>query len=154
MNSLEGCLACQRNSERHTYPICENIFENNYWRVCHAFNTSLPGWLIIGALRHIETLAEITPEEAATLGEVIRKTSKALKQVTGAVKIYSIMFAEHKQFPHVHFHIVPRNENTPDEFRGRNIFHYLNVPDEQIIPLAQQNELASRIRALMLEPTF
>ena len=147
-------MACQRNAERHTYPICENIFEDSYWRVCHAFNTSLPGWLIIGALRHVETLADIKPEEAATLGEVIRKTSKALKQVTGAVKIYSVMFAEHSKFPHVHFHIVPRHEDTPDKFRGKNIFHYLNVSDEEIIPLEQQNDLAIKLRTLMLEPNF
>jgi hypothetical protein len=30
----------------------------------------------------------------------------------------------------------------------------LNVSDEQIVPLEQQNELAIKIRALMLEPTF
>jgi diadenosine tetraphosphate (Ap4A) HIT family hydrolase len=97
MLSSEGCMACQRKAQRHTYPICENIFEDHYWRVCHAFNISLSGWLIIGALRHIETLADISSEEATTL-KVIRKTSKALEQVTGAVKIYSIMFAEHRHF--------------------------------------------------------
>ncbi len=147
-------MACQRNAERFTYPICENILEDDYWRVCHAFNTSLPGWLIIGALRHVETLAELTTEEATSLGEIIRKTSKALQHVTGAVKIYSIMFAEKAQFSHVHFHIVPRHIHTPEDRRGTNIFQYLNVPDEEIVSLEQRNELAVQIRKLMLDPNF
>jgi diadenosine tetraphosphate (Ap4A) HIT family hydrolase len=151
---MKPCLTCQRNAERHTYPICENIFEDDYWRVCHAFNTSLPGWLVIVALRHIERLAELTSGEAASIGELIRKTSKALQQTTGATKTYSIQFAEHPDHSHVHFHIVPRHENTPDEFRGKNVFRYLNVPDDKIVPLEQQNDLAVKIRTLMLEPNF
>lgn len=151
---MKACLTCQRNAERHTYPLSENIFEDTHWRVCHAFNTSLPGWLVIVALRHIGTLAELTPEEASSIGELIRKTSKALQEVTGAAKTYSIQFAEHPDHSHVHFHIVPRHENTPDEFRGKNVFHYLNVPDEQSVPLEQRNELAGKIKTLMLEPTF
>jgi diadenosine tetraphosphate (Ap4A) HIT family hydrolase len=154
MASVESCSACQRNTERHTYPICENIFEDSYWRVCHAFNTSLPSWLIIVALRHVETLAEITPEEAASLGEITRKTSKALKQATEAVKIYSVMFSEHPNFSHVHFHIVPRYEDTPTELRGKNIFKYLFAPEEEIVPLEQRNKLAGKIRTLMLEANF
>jgi diadenosine tetraphosphate (Ap4A) HIT family hydrolase len=151
---MKPCLTCQRNAERHTYPIAENIFENDYWRVCHAFNTSLPGWLVIVALRHIGTLAELTSEEAMSMGELTRKTSKALREVTGAVKTYSIQFAEHPDHSHVHFHIVPRHESTPEEYRGKNIFHYLNVPDEQAVPLEQRNKLAGKIRTLMLEANF
>jgi diadenosine tetraphosphate (Ap4A) HIT family hydrolase len=151
---MDRCQACQRNAERFSYPVCENIFEDNYWRVCHAFNTSLPGWLIISALRHSETLADLTAEEASSVGEVIRKTSKALQHVTGAVKTYSIMFAEKPQFSHVHFHIVPRHANTPEAFRGTNTFKYLNVPDEEVVSLEKRNQLAIQIRNLMLEPSF
>jgi diadenosine tetraphosphate (Ap4A) HIT family hydrolase len=156
MNSSDEtkCMACQLTAERFTKPVCKSIFENDSWRIMHAFNTSLPGWLIIGALRHIETLADLTPEEAASLGELIRKTSKAVKQVTGAVKIYSIMFAEHRQVSHVHFHIVPRHANTPESYRSKNIFAYLNVPDEQAVSLEQRNAISSKVRVLMLKPSF
>jgi diadenosine tetraphosphate (Ap4A) HIT family hydrolase len=151
---MKECLSCQLTTERFTKPVCENIFENSFWRIAHAYNTSLSGWLVIVALRHIETLADLTSEEAVSLGEMIRKTSKAVQQVTSAVKTYSIMFAEHPQHSHVHFHIVPRRADLPLEQRGGNIFQYLNVADDAIIPLEQRNDISSRVRALLLEPSF
>ncbi len=151
---MEDCTACQLNNERFSKSIAENIFENDYWRVMHAFNTSLLGWLVIGALRHIETLADMKPEEALSLGELIRKTSKAIQTITGAEKAYSIMFSDKPDFSHVHFHIVPRHKDLPLEQRGSNIFQFLNVTDNLIVPLEQRNQFAAQIRVFLLEPSF
>jgi diadenosine tetraphosphate (Ap4A) HIT family hydrolase len=65
-------------------PVRERVWVVPGWRVAHDFNTSLPGWLILVPTRHVESLDELTAEEAETLGLLLRQTSIALKAVTDA----------------------------------------------------------------------
>lgn len=141
----EICLTCQLNANRHSQ-LCEGLFEDAHWRVAHAYNTSLPGWLIIASLRHIPTIADMNDLEAASLGTLIHRVSKAVQAVTGAVKTYVIQFAEQPGHSHVHFHIVPRMTDIPQERRGVGIFGYLGVPEEQAVSLERRNEIALEVR--------
>ena len=117
----------------------------------HSFNTSLPGWLVIVARRHIEAIDELTDDESIELGRLIRQTSQALKETTGCEKTYVIQFAEHKEHSHVHFHIVPRMADQPEEFRSLGIFGYLGATEEERVGEEQMNELAVQIRDFLLQ---
>ena len=103
-------------------------------------NSALEGWLIIAPLRHVESLAELTSAEAGELGPLLREGSMALRSVTGCVKTYVMQFAEAKDFPHVHFHLVPRMADQPPEFKGPKVFGYHEleaVAEERRDELAQ-----------------
>jgi diadenosine tetraphosphate (Ap4A) HIT family hydrolase len=82
-----GCYACSQ-SALPDLPVRERVWVMPGWRVAHDFNTSLPGWLILVPTRHVESLDELTAEEADTMGLLLRQASIALKNVTGCRKTY------------------------------------------------------------------
>jgi diadenosine tetraphosphate (Ap4A) HIT family hydrolase len=64
--------------------------------------------------------------------------------VTGCVKTYVMQFAEREGFAHVHFHIVPRMPEQPDDRRGPSVFGYLDPA--QALSEARRDELALSLR--------
>lgn len=145
------CMTCELIARRDAgaAPLWDCIQRTRYWDIVHSYNTALPGWLVLLARRHIEALHELTPDEAAELGVLIRQVSVALRDVTGCLKTYVIQFAEAAEHPHVHFHIVPRMAGQPEEYRGTKVFAYLGVGEEERVSEERMNEIASRIRPLL-----
>ncbi len=142
------CKTCELTTQRRLgkVPLWDCIYQTDYWDVAHAYNTALPGWLVLVLKRHIESLDELTEQEAAELGTLIRRVSLSLKSVIGSVKTYVIQFAEHEDHPHVHFHIVPRMANQPADRRSAQVFGYLGVPPEERVSEDQMNEICTKIR--------
>jgi len=140
--SVTDCYSCVQ-SVAENLPIRENIFCDSGWRVAHSFNSSLPGWLVIVPLRHISSPDEMTAQEADALGRLIRDASVALKRTTHCEKTYVMMFAEAEGFSHVHFHLVPRMSDLPEERQGPRIFAYLR---ETPLSFAAQDEFAQHVR--------
>ena len=147
-------MTCHLTAIREQEPLCERIFETEHWRVVHAFNTSLPGWLVVVAMRHVESFADLTEAEALSFGPFLHRVSRALQKVTGAAKTYTILFAEHPEHPHVHFHVIPRMPDMPDDKKGRRVFDYLGVPEAETVPLETRNALAARLQSLLQERTL
>ena len=143
------CVTCEFTAKRLEMPLCERIYETEHWRVVHAFNTSLPGWLVVIAKRHAASFAELTGAEALSFGPFLHRVSGALQEVTGAVKTYTILFAEHPEHPHVHFHVIPRAANMPEDKRSLRAFDYLGVPEADIVPLEVRVALAEQLRAIL-----
>jgi diadenosine tetraphosphate (Ap4A) HIT family hydrolase len=143
----DDCHACRLNDQFESLPPREHIAADDSWRVAHAFNSSLPGWLVLLPRRHVTSIADLTPAEAATLGTWQVRLSQALRTVTGCAKTYVIQLAEKEGFAHVHFHIVPRAADLRAEHRGPAIFHYLTDGDPLTEP--QRDELALSLRAAL-----
>ena len=138
-----GCYACDQAGE--DAPLRERFVRRGGWRVAHDFNLSLEGWLIVAPLRHVLSLDQLTPDEATTLGELLREASVALKQVTGCEKTYVMLFAEADGFAHLHVHVVPRMPDQPTERRGPAVFGYLQDP-ETVTP-ERRDEIATALLA-------
>lgn len=153
MSKQSTCLTCEliARRDRGEAPAWDSIHRSKSWDLVHAFNTSLPGWLALVARRHIEAIDELTEEEAAELGVLLRLASAALREITGCVKTYVMQFAEAEGHGHVHFHVVPRMADQPAERRSVGIFGYLGVPEEERVSEERMNEIAGRVQALLLE---
>lgn len=149
----DACYTCtlMAQRERGGRPLWDDIYRTRFWHVVHAYDSALPGWLVLVARRHIEALADLTPEESAELGSLIALVSQALQTVTGCVKTYVIQFAEAAGHPHVHVHIVPRMADQPEERRGPRIFGYLGAAGPERVPEATMDALAAQLRALLVE---
>jgi diadenosine tetraphosphate (Ap4A) HIT family hydrolase len=145
------CYTCEltRKRDEGTAPLWDSIYRTQYWDVVHAYNTSLPGWIVLVVRRHMTAIDEMTDEEASEMGKLIRQISVALKEVTGCVKTYVIQFAEAADHPHVHFHIVPRMADQPEDHKSMNIFRYLGVPAEERVSETRMNEIAAKIQAIL-----
>jgi diadenosine tetraphosphate (Ap4A) HIT family hydrolase len=126
------------------------ILDDGLWFVSHhtgAFTD--PGELIVKTRRHCESLAELTPAEADSLGPVLRAAVAALDGVVVAERIYAVSFNE--RLRHLHFLLLPRTAAMPrghvisDLYRrARNLlrrFGILRNPTP-----AARAEAATRIR--------
>ena len=88
------CLTCASNVALADLPPRERVHVSSGWRVAHAFGTSLPGWLVVVPRRHVVALDELTAEEAADLGPLLRDLTAALRAVLECSKTYVALFAE------------------------------------------------------------
>jgi diadenosine tetraphosphate (Ap4A) HIT family hydrolase len=96
--------------------------------------------------RHITALHELTAEEAAALGPLIRSLSVALREVAGCEKTYVMQFAEAAEHRHVHFHVVPRMADFTAEQRATKVFTFL---EGDPIPSEEMDRIALAIRSAL-----
>lgn len=141
------CYACEMTAQGEAASVRERVYVDAHWRVAHAFDTSLPGWLVVVSKRHVESLDALTHEEAAALGPLLRRLTSALKDVTGAVKTYIALFAEGAGFRHLHVHVVPRMADMPAGAIGPGVFSLLGAPPEGRIGEARRDEIARAVQA-------
>ena len=145
---MTECVTCDliRRRDAGSAPLWDSIIRTPGWDLVHAYGTSIEGWLVLVVRRHVVAIADMRDEEAAELGPLLQKVSAALRAVMGCPKTYVVQFAEHRQHPHVHFHVIPRAEDLPEDRRGPHIFESLGVPEEVAVPEARRNEIALAIR--------
>lgn len=105
------------------------------------------GWIVLVVRRHVAAIADLTDDEAAALGPLVRNVSRALHEHVGCQKTYVIQFAEHPQHRHVHVHVVPRPEGLTEDEVGPGIFKFLGVDEADRISEADMNALAANLRA-------
>jgi diadenosine tetraphosphate (Ap4A) HIT family hydrolase len=141
------CYTCARDAVADQAPSWEHIASDSLWRVAHAFNSALPGWLVLVPRRHVTAIAGLTDSEASLLGTWHVRLSRALEQVLGCQKTYVAQFAEAEGSSHVHFHIVPRPPDLPRELRGPRIFQLLGAADRPHIGEDQMTQIAAALAA-------
>ena len=109
---METCFICRKHNGQETAPPGGYIYEDGHWMICHAPGKLGPlGTLFIESKRHFLDYAEMTDEESASLGNVMRKIYGALKLCTGAERVYQVTLME--GVPHFHSWLVPhRKEDT------------------------------------------
>jgi diadenosine tetraphosphate (Ap4A) HIT family hydrolase len=142
------CKTCQLLAARSagTAPLWDDIYRTNHWDVVHSYNTALEGWLVLVIRRHVESLDQLTVEEAAELGRLIPIASQALKETVKCLKTYVVQFAESPDHPHVHFHVIPRMKDQPEDRKGPGVFGYLGVDESKRVKEQRMNEIAVQVR--------
>jgi len=148
---VSDCVTCSLIERRDAgdAPLWDRILRTQRWDVVHAFGTSLEGWLCLIVRRHITAVADLSDDEAAELGSLVKQVSAALQEVVDCDKTYVVQFAEHVNHPHVHFHVIPRPRDLADDHQGPRVFSLLGVPTEQEVPEARRDEIAAQLAALL-----
>lgn len=120
---MNNCPACDEIIESIRNP-SGVIYEDAYWMVSHKIGKGvLAGNLIIKTKRHCEHLAELTTEEAASLGEIIQRSCLALSKVIKVEKVYVASYGEGVK--HVHFFVIPRTPSMPAGSLKVFIYQYI-----------------------------
>ncbi|MGC0274467.1 HIT family protein [Pseudactinotalea sp. Z1739] len=134
----DACLFCAADVEEA--PPRERAVRTGRWRLV-VHRSALPGWFLLMPRRHIESVHELAPAEAADLGPLIQRASALHVQYFGAVKTYVMQFAE--GVSHVHFSLVPRRIDFPEDRVGPASLGF-NSKDE---PLSddQRDEIALKV---------
>ena len=144
MASDPTCGTCRANSGELSAP-GGAIYQDTCWRLEHILPPiPLAGWLVLKPLRHVEALADLSREEAATFGPLIQRTTAAMRAVLQPARIYLCQFSEAEGVAHIHFHLIPRTTDVPAELRGPAVFDLLSTSRREGRDLASPQE-AERI---------
>ncbi len=109
----ESCFLCRKHKGQEAIPPGGYIYEDEHWMVCHApVNLGPLGTLFIESRRHFLDYAEMTVEEAASLGNVMRKIYRELRIHTAAERIYQVTLME--GVPHFHSWLVPHRKDDTE----------------------------------------
>ncbi|MGC0419211.1 HIT family protein [Embleya sp. AB8] len=147
------CHPCEQEARFAELPPRELVAADAHWRVAHAFDSALSGWLVLVPRRHVVSIAELDAAEAAVLGTWQVALARALREVTGCARTYVAQFAEREGFAHVHFHVVPRPPDLAAELRGPGAFAFLGRPPAERVPVARMDELAVALGEALGRPT-
>lgn len=144
----EDCGTCRYNRGELPAP-GGTIYDDGVWNLQH-IGEPLPlvGWLVLKPIRHIESLAELSPEEAVSFGPLVRSASRVLTDELGCVKVYCCAFSEAEGFAHVHVHLIPRFEDTPPDERGPGVFGRLGRAQGEGRDLADPREAVRLVESV------
>ena len=110
---IENCFICRKHEGQEATPPGGYIYEDEHWMVCHApVNMGPLGTLFIESRRHFLDYAEMTVEEAALLGNLLKQVYTSVKEHTEAERIYQLSTMEGQ--PHLHMWLVPRRKDIPE----------------------------------------
>lgn len=111
---METCFICRKHIGQETAPPGGYIYEDKHWMVCHAPGKLGPlGTLFIESKRHFLDYAEMTDEESASLGNIMRKIYDALKFHTSAERVYQVTLMD--GVPHFHSWLVPHRKDDTEK---------------------------------------
>ena len=106
------CFLCQKHKGEVAEPPGGYIYQGVHWLICHAPVEKGPlGTLFIESRRHFLDYANANEEELATYGLLLKKVYATLKSVTGAERVYQVVFVD--GIPHFHTWLVPRRAGDP-----------------------------------------
>jgi diadenosine tetraphosphate (Ap4A) HIT family hydrolase len=138
---METCFICRKHNGQETGPPGGYIYEDEYWMICHAPGKLGPlGTLFIESKRHFLDYAELTEEESASLGDVMKRIYGALKKQTDAERIYQVTLMD--GVPHFHSWLVPHRKD--DTEKGMKFLMKDDSCSEE-----EASALANKLRASM-----
>lgn len=146
---LPDCVFCRRlriraGLDRWT------VYEDEVFLAAHQVTETGPdplGIVLVQTKRHVPDLASLTDAEAARLGLVLARVSRALTACTAAAWTYCFGFME--AYRHVHVVIASRHPDLPAEY-VRLRFH--EWPQGPHGGRAEVADLCRRLRAAIPRP--
>ncbi len=115
--SKEACLLCDWISVE---PPGGWLLDDQYFVMGVAPDFEVPGWYFLAMRRHGEGPMSMSPAEAGAYGPTLVSCTAAVKEATGAERVYVIAYGE--LYPHWHCLISPRGADIPAELRGPALF--------------------------------
>jgi diadenosine tetraphosphate (Ap4A) HIT family hydrolase len=139
---MDSCFICRKQKGEEPAPPGGYFYEDDHWLVCHAPGKLGPlGTLFVESKRHFLDYAEMTEEESTSLGKVLRKAYRALREHADVDRIY--MLSTMEGVPHFHSWFVPRGKDIPEhglKFLARDD----SCNEEEAIALVQKLREAMR----------
>jgi diadenosine tetraphosphate (Ap4A) HIT family hydrolase len=106
----EDCLLC-RVADADAVFGRRRVWADEHWRLSVALRGAVAGFAHLEPHRHIPFITDLDGPEATTLGPVLARVTTALREVTGADKVYVYVFGD--RVPHLHFNLAPQHAGGP-----------------------------------------
>ena len=121
MADAAHCFVCAKHAEGDA-ALGGVIYDDGVVYAGHAHPMRSPdvylGYVAVEPRRHIAKLGDLTDDEAARVGWLTNRLSRALRELEGAEHVYGFVFGDGLAQAHLHLMLVPRYPGTPDEYRG------------------------------------
>jgi diadenosine tetraphosphate (Ap4A) HIT family hydrolase len=112
--------------------------------ICHAPADKGPlGTLLIESRRHFLDFAEANPDELGSYGPLLKTIYSALKSLTGAERVYQVIFLE--GIAHFHAWLVPRRKEDVERgvpFLSKDVFCEQSEVEQLAVALRSALKLA------------
>lgn len=146
------CLACEARAGRLKLNPAPEIYSGSHWIVEHVHPTSIAGWIVLATRQHRRALHDLTSEEWEEANRLLPVLVQAVRKVTDSDKEYLVQFAEKQGFEHVHFHVIPRAPDWPDQLRGPGVLTN-GMGDGVRNPVSEEDmtDIAERLAAAISE---
>ncbi len=131
------------------------IFETPFWMVLLAPEQSYVGRSMVVLKRHAASLSDVTAEELADFGSVVKKFEAAAKKAFDATMfnwtcMMNDFFRAAIPDPHVHWHARPRYNHTVEvshvRFTDPEFGQHYNRDRTQEIPGNVRKEIVAKLR--------
>ena len=90
------------------------LWEDEHWRLSAVLQGSVPRFAHLETRRHVPFITDLDGPEAVTLGPVLARATRVLRDAAGAEKTYVYVFGD--RTPHLHFNLAPHQDG--DGLRG------------------------------------
>ena len=130
------------------------VWEDRLWRLTTVLEGEVAGLSYLEPKRHVPHITDLDGEEARTFGEVLARTSSAIRRATGAELVYVYVFGG--GIPHLHLHLAPHRSGdalNDSLIRGRQSETKLPNGATRIVsldfpplPVAQHARVRNQIR--------
>ena len=81
------------------------VWEDRHWRLTVSLASEVAGFAYLEPKRHIQHITDLDGAEAQTFGDVLARSTKVLREETGAEVVYVYIFGD--GIPHLHVHLAP-----------------------------------------------
>jgi histidine triad (HIT) family protein len=139
---LDPCPYCEnfagRFSTRSGAPAVIHEDDSVYVFLAPAPLGGMPGHTLVTTKRHVETVFDLTDDEASTLGMTVARVARMLRSALdpeGMLIQQNNGAAAFQTVPHIHFHVIPK---VAGPFPPHEAPH--------IIPSDERNAFASQLR--------
>ena len=104
MTSVSDCILCRGPGGDAELGRVQ-VWEDPLWRLTTATEGEIAGFSYLEPKRHVPHITDLTGPEADTLGPVLARVTRALKQAADAELVYVYVFGD--GIPHLHLHLAP-----------------------------------------------
>lgn len=99
-----GCVMCQGRATDAALLRVE-VWGDALWRLTMSVASETPGLSYLEPRRHISDISRLDGPEAQSLGPTLARVTAALREETGAERVYIYVFGD--SVPHLHLHLAP-----------------------------------------------
>jgi diadenosine tetraphosphate (Ap4A) HIT family hydrolase len=109
-------MACRLSSDELELP-GGRISRTRFWLVEHCIGPLGLGTLIVKPERHVTSVADLSEEEAAELGPLLRRASRVARQLVEADQVYNCLWSHAGgERVHIHYVVQPVTEDQMSHF--------------------------------------
>ncbi|MDQ1435346.1 MAG: adenylyltransferase [Actinomycetota bacterium] len=156
MDGIEGCLACDLAAGRR--PLHGgSIHETAHWIVEHCVGPLGVGALLVKPARHVTSVGELSDDEAAQMGPLLRQAAGVVDEIVRPEQVYVGLWSHAgRRRVHIHFVVQPATTEAIESVGDYGPALQATMFDRAQLPPADEVELfAERARRLfrLSQPT-